>query len=122
MSKNKDTQDVSHILSLEITVHIQRRVNGPPAVEKLRRFVNNFDNMRMVNRVTNHIEHRDIDIAIINQLDVLTRKQETRARQQVKYIQVNHDICPEGFFNAAREFYRDCQTRDGTTLWDMRRE
>ena len=105
--------------------YIQSHAKGPAKEASLQKMVNHPDNMRMVNRETNRKQHREIDQVIMDKSgtsDTLTKREEMRARQQVDFLQKHSQYCPPGFFEAAKNMYKDCRTQDGKTLWDARHD
>ena len=120
-SQNKDSQHVAHKYSLELVAHVQSRTPGPQAAS-LRSSVNAPSNFRMVSVSTNQSDHRQIDRSLMAKAtsgETLTKREETRARQQVASVQSSASI-PSGHYAAAQEFYKSLETQDGSTLWDAR--
>lgn len=122
-SKNKDSQHVSHTVSLEIANEIQSHAHGPPS-ESLSGCLNNPSNFRMVDAHTNQVTHRRLDAGITEKAqtgEVLTQREQSRASQQATVLQTSKTL-PKGIKNSARKFFKSLKTRNKKTVWDGRKD
>lgn len=120
----KYKKHVAHRLDLEVAVEISKRAKGPESTSKLKKILNHPDNFRMVNKETNLIEHKRIARAIIDKAasgHVLTKKEESRVKKQVKFLEQNKKLLPQGFINGAAKLYKSLETKSGKTLFDKRK-
>lgn len=118
-SKYKYKKVASHILPLDRAMAIQSSSYG------LQSFINKKTNYRKVDMETSRSIHPTLDSSIQRKIEtskVLTKAEEKRARQQVKFIQKNKDDCPPGFYEAAKKDFKSAKTKDGKTLWDSRHD
>jgi len=123
-SENKDTQHASHILSIERANEIQSHAHGP-ASQDLSDSINSSDNMRMKSSEANTKDDRQLDRAQTEKSksgEILTQREESRARQAVGFLQSHQDEIPKGFQNAAKEEFKSLETSNRKTLWDSRKD
>ena len=124
-STKKDSKQVAHILDLELATHILTFTKGKKPCAKLKVILNDQSNFRLVKRDTNLIDHRKtVKSLIVKSQDskaILTKKEETRVRQQVEFLYSKKDALPKGFKKACIYFYKQLTTQNGETLLDLRK-
>ena len=99
-------KDVAHVVSLEIAQHIKHEYRLQLDDKEMKRCLNVADNLKMVNRETNRVQHHEIDHALMSadRHASLSQAQIQRARQQVRVL----EKCefPPTFQAAALQYYR----------------
>ena len=129
-SANKDTQDVAHKLSLDLTAMVLNDHRSPGRIAKSERsdvkeVVNKPENYRMVDRDTNRSDHVKIDNALKEKAEThepLTAREEQRAVQGAKVIQKNEDELKPGTAQCFENFYDNLQTKSGETVWEKAKD
>lgn len=129
-SEYKERKDVGHILSLGIAAEVlnhYRDTGKPPRDElsKVKTFLNDFDNFRMVLKYTNKTIHVCLDNEIMYKRrirGVLSSDAEKRARGQVKFIQDHQCKLDLSTYAAFRKFYVDLKIASGNKVWDKRND
>ena len=107
-SKYLDKKDCAHIVSLELAHAIADFCNLNLEDKKMKEFLNDFGNFRMVLCHTNRSVHRKIDQSIITKLrnnEALTNKEKSRALQQKNFCQQKSYIYAE-FANPASKILK----------------
>ena len=123
--------EVGHIVALQIAAKAlnNHRSQGRPPIREIQDVtdvVNSDDNLRLVSADQN-AEEGVLDEEIIRKAEkiepgCLSDAADGRAREQVAIIQKHQDQLHEGTYDCFRNFYKSIKTRDGRTLWDMRRD
>ena len=125
-SENKDTQDVAHIVSLDVAATALNDYRGPgiPAQSEasdVKKFLNDFSNMRMVDTETNKSEHPKLDKALIEKAGTnmrLTVQEEHRALQGAKVVLNHGGELQRGTAQCFVNFYSNLITKSGKTVWE----
>jgi hypothetical protein len=123
-AKNKKEKHVGHVLDLEVAKYISQKSKGKENTKKLKKALNDKSNLKMVDKNVNLVKHREIAISLKEKYEsgkTLTKKEEDRAKSQVKVIQENQKILPKGFLEGSIGFYKKLKTKSGKTLIDKRK-
>jgi hypothetical protein len=123
-ASRKEEKHVAHTLDLELAKFISSLSRGKEDTESLREILNHKSNFQMSMAKTNLVDHRDCARELMEKYKSgieLTRKEERRARHQVKFIVLNKRLWPEGFKNGCVKFYKALKTKDNKTLIDIRK-
>ena len=125
-SQNKDKQEVAHIVSLEVAATALNDYRGPgtPAQSEasdVKKFLNDFSNMRMVDTETNRREHPKLDNALIEKAVTnmqLTAQEEHRALQGAQVVLNHGGELQHGTARCFVNFYSNLITKSGKTVWE----
>ena len=136
-SKYKDSKEVAHILSGQISSKVlatadqggSHRSRGRPPkneTDDVRELSNAPSNMRMVNTSTNRKDHVKADNALDRKAadsgEKLTCKEEERARQQVALVQSDQDKLSKVTYKSYKKLYDKLETQSGRNVWDGRKD
>ena len=125
-SKEKNTKEVAHKLGLDTAKTALNDHRGPgrkPESEAsdVKKLVNDFSNLGMVNKDTNKSDHTKLDNALKEKAEThepLTAKEEHRALQGVKVVLKHvHELKP-GTAQCFENFYDNLKTQSGETVWE----
>lgn len=122
-ASRKDEKHVAHTLDLELAKFISSLSHGKEDTETLREILNHKTNFQMSFAKTNLVDHKDCAQGLMEKYKSgipLSKREEKRARHQVKFIKLNKKLWPEGFKNGCIKFYKELKTQDGKTLIDLR--
>lgn len=129
-SKHKDTKDVAHTLSLDMAARVLSEHRAPgrrptDEVEAVKKLINSFENLRMVDQHTNRSEQVKLDNAIARKAssgEKLTAAEEARAKRQVAVLQKQQDELEKVTYQSFRNSYKKPITHSGKVLWDDRKD
>ena len=129
-SENKDTQDVAHIVPLDVMATVLNDHRSPGRIPKsepsdVKGLANAFDNMRMVDRGTNRSDHVKLDNAIKEKAEThepLTAREEHRALQGAKVVLEHKDELKPGTAQCFANYYDSLNTKTGETVLEKAKD
>lgn len=125
-SKHKDTKDVAHTLPLDMAARVlSEHRASTDEVEAVKKLVNSFENLRMVDQHTNRSKQVKLDNAIARKAssgEKLTAAEEARAKRQVAVLQKQQDELEKEMYQSFRTDYKKPITHSGKVLWDDRKD
>ncbi len=123
-ASKKDEKHVAHTLDLELAKFISSLSHGKEDTETLRNILNHKTNFQMSFAKTNLVDHKECAQGLMEKYKSgtpLSKREEKRARHQVKFIRTNKNLLPEGFVKGCIKFYKALKTKDDKTLIDLRK-